>query len=835
MGAGGSKMTNASNPKTQRAIPIFMLITLSTLNSIKAQSQEVRPIADAGSSRYAASNPVMLDGSGSYDPDNSGFLSYEWRQISGPNAIIIDANTPTPIVGGSMQTGTGRDKTPKLSGFAQIDAVQVCEFELIVSDGELQSLPETVEVIIVPYFGVSLLELRNNSFDPNKPTIIYFGGGNCTNGLQEYSSNPLTHSGWLDKANIINFPKGYYPDHSDPQTYFQCGDMIITYLSSVAPNYRQLIQISGWSTGGKPAIDVGRHLNLTYKDRRYAINRVTFFDTTPYCQNYTNSISDFLNSAVDGEQCWIDNYVSSSSYTGNVKYPFFYNNILNIWFEKGADSSAYGSEEWFRKHRHAQEWYNNSLINRNMNNYNSGIVAGAYWSVIGPGKNLQLASTPNTQTYKFEWYGWNPYGYMDFYDESSHPGQMLEPITLIGPENSSFVDANGAVLSCEESENAIGYQLLFGTDPYRVMDYLLISDTPNPPVGTIIEFPFEQTWWTIKVYDSFGSTIYADPRWINAAVVSPATSTPSDGKYGSGTGELDNPYLIYTAEQLNALSAEPNDWDKHFKLMADIDLAGYSYDAAIIAPDADPCDLDFQGASFKGVFDGNGHTISNLTITGEHYLALFGRLEYGAQIKNLSVVNVNITGTDYVAGIVGFSKGNIEASYCTGKVSGNRFVGGLTGRNWSAINVCYNAATVIGHDDVGGLAAGNYGSITNSYNTGTVTSTWDAGGLVGANNGSISMSYSTGTVGGDNRAGGLVGYNNWDYGIITSSFWDVEASGLSTSDGGTGKTTAEMHTASTFLDAGWDLLDETDNGTEDIWLILEGQDYPRLWWENDND
>jgi hypothetical protein len=63
----------------------------------------------------------------------------------------------------------------------------------------------------------------------------------------------------------------------------------------------------------------------------------------------------------------------------------------------------------------------------------------------------------------------------------------------------------------------------------------------------------------------------------------------------------------------------------------------------------------------------------------------------------------------------------------------------------------------------------------------------------------------------------------------------VEASGLSTSDGGTGKTTAEMHTASTFLDAGWDLLDETDNGTEDIWLILEGQDYPRLWWENDND
>jgi len=772
----------------------------------------------------------MLDGSGSYDPDNSGSLTYEWRQIAGPNAIIIDANTATPTIGGAMQIGTGRDRTPKLVGFIQTDEIQLCEFELVVSDGELTSLPDTVEVIIVPDFGESLLELRNNLFDPNKPTIIYFGGGNCINGLQQYSGNPLTHPSWLDKANIINFPKGYYPDTGDQRTYFQCGDMIITYLSSVAPNYRQLIQISGWSTGGQPAIDVGRHLNLTYKDRRYAINRVTFFDTTPYCQNYTDSISDFLNSTVDGEQCWIDNYVSSSSYTGNVKYPFFYNNILNIWFEKGTGSSAYGSEEWFRKHQHAQEWYNSSLIRENMTTFNSGIVAGAYWSVVGPGRNLQLATT-DTQTYKFKWYEWNPNGHMDFFDKSNHPGQLPEPVTLIGPENDAFIDINGAVLSCEESENAIGYQLLFGTDPYRVMDYLVISDTPNPPVGTIIEFPFEQTWWTIKVYDSFGSTIYADPRWINAAVVSPATSTPSDGKYGSGTGELDNPYLIYTAEQLNALSTEPNDWNKHFKLMADIDLSGYSYESALIAPDADPCDLDFQGASFKGIFNGNGHKISNLTITGEHYLGLFGRLEYGAEIKNLRIINVNIAGTDYVAGIVGFSKGNIETSYCTGTVSGNRFVGGLTGRNWSTINASYNAATVTGHDDVGGLTAGNYGSITNSYNTGAVTADWDAGGLAGTNNGSISTSYSTGTVSGDNRAGGLVGYNNWDYGVITSSFWDTETSGLSTSDGGIGKTTAEMQTASTFLEAGWDFMDETANGTEDIWQILEGEDYPRLWWE----
>ena len=54
---------------------------------------------------------------------------------------------------------------------------------------------------------------------------------------------------------------------------------------------------------------------------------------------------------------------------------------------------------------------------------------------------------------------------------------------------------------------------------------------------------------------------------------------------------------------------------------------------------------------------------------------------------------------------------------------------------------------------------------------------------------------------------------------------------LPTSAGGVGKTIVEMQTTSTFLDASWDFVDETENGVEDIWWILEGQDYPRLWWE----
>jgi len=66
---------------------------------------------------------------------------------------------------------------------------------------------------------------------------------------------------------------------------------------------------------------------------------------------------------------------------------------------------------------------------------------------------------------------------------------------------------------------------------------------------------------------------------------------------------------------------------------------------------------------------------------------------------------------------------------------------------------------------------------------------------------------------------------------VTQSLWDTKTSGQTTSAGGTGKTTAEMQTAKTFLEAGRDFVGETENGTEDMWWILEGKDYPRLWWE----
>ncbi len=111
------------------------------------------------------------------------------------------------------------------------------------------------------------------------------------------------------------------------------------------------------------------------------------------------------------------------------------------------------------------------------------------------------------------------------------------------------------------------------------------------------------------------------------------------------------------------------------------------------------------------------------------------------------------------------------------------------------------------------------------------------GGLVGVSTDPVVQCYSTGLVSGNRIVGGLVGRDC--YKEVESCFWDIQNSQQDRGEGYheqslegiIGKTTAEMQTAGTFLEAGWDFVNETDNGTEDIWWILEGQDYPRLWWE----
>jgi len=501
-------MAGVSDPKIRWTILVTVaLVALFPLNP--AEAQDGRPIAEAGLSRYAGPDPVVLDGTGSYDPDSSGPLSYTWRQISGPSVAIVDANSATPTIAGAIQPGTGREPTPKLQGFTQTDEVQECEFELVVSDGELTSLSHSVKIIIVPYFGDSTFQLENPPFDPNKPTIIYFGGGDATsgdviNGLNGLPGHRWNNDAWNSLANVISFPSGYFPDgsHYEPwATYYSYGDLLIVYLSRVAPNYHQAIQVMGFSLGGNPSMDIGIRLN-SYSDARYAVHHLTAIDAATRAQPmfggswdlYYQVVELFLSSSVDGEPCWIEFYYGS---IGWPYEPFPRNDILFV-------RSGLG-------HGEVRDWYRNSITNSDMNQFNGGVVAGAYWSVVGPGKNLHLA---RSDAYYFEWDGGVQNGSMSFFSQSEYPGRLPEPVTLVGPVDVG--DPNGFVFTCEESENAVGYELLFGPDPYRVMDYDIISDTPAPPDDVIATFASDEFWWTVRVRDPYGSTIYADPVYFEA-------------------------------------------------------------------------------------------------------------------------------------------------------------------------------------------------------------------------------------------------------------------------------------------------------------------------------
>jgi hypothetical protein len=178
-------------------------------------------------------------------------------------------------------------------------------------------------------------------------------------------------------------------------------------------------------------------------------------------------------------------------------------------------------------------------------------------------------------------------------------------------------------------------------------------------------------------------------------------------------------------------------------------------------------------------------------------------------------------------GLVGSNSGRIGSSFSAaeahahGTYKYDAWAGGLVGSNW-----------------LGALIYDSYASgSAHSYTAFYATSTAIAGGLVGYSGPTVSHSYSTGTATAGSAAiqyvGGLVG-RPWSGAsmAVDDCFWDVNLSGRATSPGGTGLTTAQMKTYSTFASAGWDFTDETANDANDIWrMSTGGGDYPRLAWQ----
>ena len=226
----------------------------------------------------------------------------------------------------------------------------------------------------------------------------------------------------------------------------------------------------------------------------------------------------------------------------------------------------------------------------------------------------------------------------------------------------------------------------------------------------------------------------------------------------------------------------------------------------------------FRLYGLNGTFDGQGYEIHDLFINrpDEYEVGLFAYLNEGGIIKNVGVVNCTLVAHNFVGSLVGHMKGG-------------------------TISNCYSTCNVNGYANIGGLVGSGYeGNINNSYSTGSVSSKWSTsvGGLAGVSDAIIRNCYSTCSVSGylgigSGDIGGLVGDHYNVEGVI-SSFWDTETSGLSTSDGGTGKNTTEMQNITTFSEAGWNITAVSNTTMRDslyIWNIVNNVTYPFLSWQ----
>ena len=240
-------------------------------------------------------------------------------------------------------------------------------------------------------------------------------------------------------------------------------------------------------------------------------------------------------------------------------------------------------------------------------------------------------------------------------------------------------------------------------------------------------------------------------------------------------------YTVYNADGLMNVAELVNGGksDINITLDTDIDLTG---------KDWTPIGTDYDN-SYKGTFDGGGHTITGLTFTtNDEYAGLFGWLNRAGTVKNVVMEGVQITSNQIyggsIGGVVGYSWGTIENCSVSGSVSGTVYVGGVVGAQWGgSITGCSSSATVKGTVDVGGVAGQTNSSatLTACYATGNVTIEINpakniaGGSLVGMNAGSSLLAcYATGNVTSTGSSTGKVhigGFLGNNYTTVTAGYW----------------------------------------------------------------
>jgi len=364
---------------------------------------------------------------------------------------------------------------------------------------------------------------------------------------------------------------------------------------------------------------------------------------------------------------------------------------------------------------------------------------------------------------------------------------------------------NGAIsISTTKTLKAKAYRTGWTASSTMVEDYVIVTGTVATPIFYVTSYD-PCTIYTTSLYVSISTTTPGASIYYTTNGTEP---TESSNKYGgyitlentstlkakaymtgwTPSGVASKSYRIekswdycstllkngiYELKDPNDLNCMKLDLDGDFSLDKDIDLSGVNFEP-----------IGRVSCQFMGSFDGRNHIIENLYMDNSSgFSGLFGQIYY-ANIQNIGLVNVNITGKDYAGSLVGVNDySEISNSYSTGTVVGNGFcVGGLVGKSsYSTITNTHFIGNVSGQSSTGGLSGLNeHGVISNSYSTGSVSgllgTSFNVGGLIGNNSdGEISSSYSTAIVVGQGyQVGGLVGSN---IGPITSSYSTGSVSG----------------------------------------------------------
>jgi len=444
------------------------------------------------------------------------------------------------------------------------------------------------------------------------------------------------------------------------------------------------------------------------------------------------------------------------------------------------------------------------------------------------------------------------------------------------------------LLSHEETKSSISFELgisFIGGSPITaygiILDTIPEIDFASSNYFKKIDFSALSETDTIStVFDNLekNSTFYALAFASNSfgSVISQivkVNTLPEDPVQPEGTGDTQNPYLISKLQELYWIADQVNNKnqdfkDKYFVQVADIDATDTKdwFDGLGWIP------IGHIHERFNGSYYGSGYTISGLHIDETNDMdsyayrtdkgtGLFGTVDTSAHLFNINLEESDYTINLSSGGLLcGKNFGLVEQCNVKGKIVSNSIIGGFIGMNNGIVISCEAQVGILSTYGIeapdqeplqytsGGFIGTNNGSIERSISNSMIEANWDCAMFVGINFGKIencytkanNVEYGFGSGGNTTINCYSIGkslYHGFGYGG-TGCFWDIETTGYSEDEedireGITGLSSAEMKKAHHYINAGWDFVGETTNGTNDIWVIHPryNNGYPFLAWE----